>query len=380
MARGRPTTEPGTYGEISYSCHGENKIMAGVRVRLRNGKTKRIRKVGKSKAEATRRIKAAITEATAVNDTQELRTNSTIKDLVAEYIRTHDGSPNTIDVYTSTAKNHINPRLGALRINELTPATVQGFLDEYKGREATGKRARAILSDAFAMATRYGLVETNPIRETKAPKTKGRKEIRIFENNEMEIFFKMVDHYHQQEKLGRKIRAEAFPQLVRFLAGTGIRLSEALSFRIDDIDLEANPPTAIVRPTKDSGNSTRKIQLPSIAVEAVKTQLRNTQDYGGWLFPTSTGTHVDKSSAGRWLREAREDWAASEKSRGCADVSWATFHTFRKTVATLLADRVSLQAASQQLGHADDTITQHHYWRRPKNGPEVAEIINEHLN
>lgn len=379
MARGRPVIDPGTYGEIGLTPLPNGKVQANVQVRLSNGTYKRLRRVGTSTADATRKIKRAAAEATTTTDTDTLRTTSTVRELVAEWLETHEASPRSIEVYKSTAVNHIYPALGSLRLNEVRTSTVESFVRTLADRPATAKRARSVLSSAFAMAVRYDLVTVNPVRETTAPKVE-RKDVRVFEGREMPAFFAMVDNYVQGKKPGPAVRALPFPNLVRFLAGTGVRLSEALAFRKEDIDLTTTPPTATVRPTKDGGESTRVVQLPTIAVDAVKRQIAATHDFSEWLFPTSRGTHVSKSTAERWIRSAREDWKDSEKAKDWPAVDWVTFHTFRRNVATLLADRVSVQAATQQLGHADSVVTEHHYLARPKAGPAVADVLNEHLH
>lgn len=378
MARGRPVIAPGTFGEIGLTTLPNGKVQANVQVRLSNGTYKRLRRVGTSAADATRKIKRAAAEVTTTIDTDTLRTTSTIKELVTEWLDTHKASPHSIEVYKSTATNHIYPALGSLRLNEVRTSTIEAFIRQLANKPATAKRARTVLSAAFAMAVRYDLVGVNPVRETTVPKVE-RKEVRVFQGNEMAAFFAMVDNYVQGEKAGPAVRAQPFPNLVRFLAGTGLRLSEALAFKKSDIDLTATPPTAIVRPTKDGGESTRVVQLPNIAVDAVKKQIAQTHNFSEWLFPTSRGTHVSKSTAERWIRRAREDWKACDAAEDWPAVDWVTFHTFRRNVATLLADRVSVQAATQQLGHADTVVTEHHYLARPKAGPAVAEVLNEHL-
>lgn len=375
MPRGRPALEPGTHGEISYTQLEGGKVQAHTRVRLLNGETKRLRVRGKTKAEATRKVKAQAAAAVSLRDNDELRTNSTIAELVDHWLDHHDGAAGTIDVYRSTARNHITPNIGQLRLNEVRPSTMQAFLHQLEEMPATAKRARSILSSAFALAVRQDLIATNPIRDTIAPKQK-RGEVRAFEGDELATFLAMVDHYATS---GRKGRGAAFPRLVRFLVGTGVRLSEALSIRANDVDLAAETPTAIVRPTKDGGTSTRVVQLPKIAADAARDQLQDTGGTFDWLFPTSTGTHISKSTAERWIREARHEWTKAKESKGRPDVSWVTFHTMRKHVATVLSERVSVNAATQQLGHADTTVTQHHYISRPKAGPAVAQVLNDHL-
>lgn len=380
MARGRPVLPPGTLGEIGLTTLPSGKVMANAQVRLPGGTYKRLRRTGKSAADATRKLKTAATEATATSDTDELSTTSPVTALLEHWLSTHKMSDGSRDVYASTIRNHISPTIGALRLNEVTTSKLEQFIMSMESRPATAKRARSILSSAFSMAVRFDLLTSNPVRETTSPK-QTRKEPRALTDEEFATFFRMVEHYTTAGMSGRKTRAATFPVLMRFLAGTGVRLSEALRLRWDDLDLGAKPPTAVIRPTKDGGESTRVIQLPDLAAQAVRDQAASTGKVFPWVFSSGTGTHVSKSTVERWMRRAREVWAdRDEIPAGEPDVSWVTPHSFRRNIATLLADEVSLLAASQQLGHADSTITEHHYLERSKAGPPVAEVLNRKLS
>lgn len=379
MARGRPVLPVGTLGDIGLTELDNGKWMANVQVRLPNGTRKRLRRTGKTVAEAKRKLKIAAAEATATTDTDDLATTSRVTELLDYWLEHHKMSDGSRDVYASTIRNHITGTLGELRLNEVSTAKVEGLIRGLESRPATAKRARAILSSAFSLAARFDLVPSNPVRETTSPK-QIKKDPRALTDAEFATFFAMVEHYTTAGLTGRTTRAETFPLLLRFIAGTGVRLSEALRLQWADVDLKATPPTAIVRPTKDEGESTRVIQLPHIAVDAIRSQAATTGKVFPWVFPTSAGTHVSKSTVQRWMRRAREVWDEREKKPAREpDVSWVTPHTFRRDIATLLADEVSLLAASQQLGHADSTITEHHYLERSKAGPPVADVLNAKL-
>ena len=379
MGRGRPVIPPGTLGEIGTTQLEKGKWLANAQVRMPNGTYKRLRRTGNTEAEAKRNLKTAASEATTTTDTDELKTTSPVNALIEHWLSTHEMSDSSRDVYTSTINNHITKTFGEIRINEVTTAKVEKFLRTMKPRPATAKRARSILSSAFSMAVRFDLMEHNPVRETTSPK-QVRKAPRALTDAEWATFFAMIDHYTTADMSGRTSRAETFPHLMRFIAGTGVRLSEALRMRWEDIDLESKPPTAIVRPTKDGGESTRVIQLPHLAADAVQQQSNITRRIFPYVFPTGAGTYVPKSTVQRWMRRAREVWATADEAEGQTDVSWVTPHSFRRHIATLLADEVSLLAASQQLGHADSTITEYHYLERSKSGPPVAEVLNRKLD
>lgn len=69
------------------------------------------------------------------------------------------------------------------------------------------------------------------------------------------------------------------------------------------------------------------------------------------VFPLSTGTLRDPSNF-------RTQW---RKARAAIGFEWVTPHTFRRTVATRLADAEGLAAASAYLGHSNEAITAGHY-------------------
>lgn len=374
MPRGRPATPPGTHGDVTARQLDGGRWQANLRVRLLNGQTQQIRKNGATKAEAVRRAKLAAAEAAGVNDTDDLSTTSTVTALVDHYLDHLDRAAGTIEVYRSTARNHITPGIGQLRLNEATAGRLDTFLRSLA--PSTAKRARSMLSGAFGVAVRYGLVLHNPVRDTLPPKVTT-PEARALTMDELQTVRRMAQWFTTAPGHGPRPRALPFPNVLDFLAGTGVRISDALRLQWDDLNLDATPPTAVIHDVKGGGRR-RIIELPDLAAEAVRSQQRATRRTYAWVFPTGTGKPLTKSNIERWMRQAKEAWddRPADKKVGEPDVSWVTPHTFRRSVATWLNDRVSLQAASQQLGHSDSTVTEHHYLDRTTTGPEVALVLN----
>jgi integrase len=54
-----------------------------------------------------------------------------------------------------------------------------------------------------------------------------------------------------------------------------------------------------------------------------------------------------------------------------------TPHIFRKTVATLISERVDADTASQQLGHSSPSITRAFYIAKPAIAADVAHVLQE---
>ncbi|WHU45755.1 hypothetical protein QNM97_17245 [Gordonia sp. L191] len=55
---------------------------------------------------------------------------------------------------------------------------------------------------------------------------------------------------------------------------------------------------------------------------------------------------------------------------------WVTPKTFRKTVATILADEIGMEAAAEQLGHTSPEITRRHYVQRKKITGDVRHVLD----
>ncbi|MQW75379.1 tyrosine-type recombinase/integrase [Nocardioides sp. dk4132] len=57
---------------------------------------------------------------------------------------------------------------------------------------------------------------------------------------------------------------------------------------------------------------------------------------------------------------------------GCPAYDWVTFHTFRRSVATLIDREVGIDAAQAQLGHEDSDITRDFYIHKFKVAPDLT--------
>ena len=52
-------------------------------------------------------------------------------------------------------------------------------------------------------------------------------------------------------------------------------------------------------------------------------------------------------------------------------LEWVTPHTFRKTIATVIAERLGAEAAAAQLSHSSATITREFYIAKPAIDPDI---------
>jgi integrase len=165
------------------------------------------------------------------------------------------------------------------------------------------------------------------------------------------------------------------------LAATGLRRSELLALRWDDVDLDGRVLTVsssvvrlkgqgLVRQDTTKGGNARSVPLPQFAVDALHRRKagRPGPNAVGVIFPSSTGTLRDPDNFGNQWREVRE-------SLGLPDVS---SHSFRKTVATLIDDSgLSARIGADQLGRARPSMTQEVYMSRGQVHTEVAAVLDK---
>ena len=161
-----------------------------------------------------------------------------------------------------------------------------------------------------------------------------------------------------------------------------MRVGEVLALRWSDIDLDAPRPNLTISGIikSEPGNGTyrkaspksaagvRTVVLPDFAVQALCRRRRSaTANPYDAVFPTRNGTWQQVNNVKRGWRQIRQD----------TGLDWVTPHTFRKTVATLISERVSSETASQQLGHSSPAITREFYISKPAIAADVAHVLQE---
>lgn len=385
MTRGRPATPLGTWGEVNFTETKHGKYQASTYLRLHSGKTVRIRATDttKKKAETAIKIKCQERLKSEGNNSETLSTTSKTSELVDQWISQHKAAESTLKGYRSTINNHIKPALGNVRINEMNTFVIDSFLQSLS--PAVSKQARAVLTQSFAMAVRYDLRPTNPVREARVVKPTNKKKARAVTATEF-LAFRALAEFHQNSSPTKRLRAAPLLNIIDLLAATGARISELLSLKWEDVNLGSSP-TVVIRPTKDHGVSTRHVELPSFAVDALNRQKTlSPPELMTFVFSTSTGTRIGTDKAELWFRETRANWhhwegleVPGEDKPIKPDLSWVTPHSFRRTMGTLIAAANGEYIASQQLGHADTATTRRHYIESPKTAQHVASLVDAYF-
>lgn len=216
--------------------------------------------------------------------------------------------------------------------------------------DATIRNAVIPVSAALATAKRQGLIRHNPANDLALPVRE-----QIHEDDE-----------EQAKALTREQLAlvlERVPAthrlLVRLVASTGLRISEAIALQRRHLQLDGSAPRLLVRraivrgrlgPPK-SRHGRRAVPLPFSLVSQLRDHLAGLEDPSpdALVFPSQAGTPLDPDNIRtRTLKPIFEE----------AGVPWGGWHCLRHTYASLqLAGGANLLQLSRALGHHSPAFT-----------------------
>ncbi len=148
----------------------------------------------------------------------------------------------------------------------------------------------------------------------------------------------------------RKLRCRVF---LLTTYSMGLRLGEALSLQISDIDADRNR----VHIRRGKGHKDRLVPLPDLTLEALR-ELWKRHRHPHFLFPNPTGsferiqkatTHMDRGGTQQAMKQVVKECGISKK---------VSIHSLRHSYATHLLERgLSLRHIQAILGHASPTTT-----------------------
>lgn len=340
-------------GSLFQRKSGRNAGTWVAAVTMRSGK--RATRWSKSRDEA----KADLAELLRLRDAGARETGRVrLGDYLERWVsRDHSLAPSTHRKHEAAIRVHLAPRLGHLRLSELSPADVSGALGD-AGREGlhpqSVRHLRATLRRALADALRDGLVTRNVGALSRVPPVP-RTERPILDAAQAKL---LID----------STRGTRHGPLWAVLLNTGMRISEALGLVWADVTPEyVNVHRALARVDGEwtwrdtkTAKGRRHIPLTDVAREAFRAQrAQQTEDRGtastGLVFTTDRGNAIHATNL---LPKLRADLAAAGLPR-------VTIHDLRHSCATVLyAQGVPIEAISDWLGHSTTRVTADLYRHR----------------
>ena len=268
--------------------------------------------------------------------------------------------PLTMTSYRGIAKNHINPRIGAIKLQDVRGVQIQRLYNDMlrKGSSPkTIKNVGAVLHKAFSVARKQGHIQFNPCDNAELPKVE-KKEIKPLSEADIPVFL----HACSSSPMGN---AYALCLLA------GLREGECLGLSWNDVDFERGFITVrqqlqweqvagskyYIASTKSS--QIRIVAPPPLAFEYLqhertkqaRNQLRNGDVWSNpWnlVFTNEIGEHYKVSTFYKRFK-------AIGKMIGRPD---ARPHDLRHTAATVaIANGVDIKSVQSMLGHATASFT-----------------------
>ncbi len=380
----RPPMPPGAWGKIKVSKTGSGTHEASARFVHFSGRVTRIRARGQSTQAARVALVRKLQElnGTAANE-GDLTPLTTVAELAAFWLqekRVQQISSNSIKAYSSTVRNQIMPVIGERRLRDCRTSSLDRII---KDRAALGydpTMLRKVLHGMFAVAVRHDVMASNPVREV-ARISRPRREIEYLDLAQIQEVRGLIDASIRKARPGPRPTTD-LRDAVDLILGTGCRIGETGALAYSEIDLGAASPTLTVSGTiiTETGVGTfrqqwtkstagyRTLYLPPFAVEILlRRQVGNHANPHGAVFPTRRGSWRQVSNWERMWNQVVDGTA----------YSWVTFHTFRRSVATLIDREVGIEAAQAQLGHDDSAITRDFYVHKASVAPDLSRQLEK---
>jgi integrase len=312
------------------------------------GKRRRRKVHGKTKQEAQEKLREL--QGKGPGEPCKLTVAQFLTRWLENTAREHIGE-NTYERYARIVNRRIIPRLGGLRLADLTAFHIEDFYADMK-RAAVGAASRhqagMVLSTALKHAVRLRLIPANPASEVARPKRLER-EMTILTDDQVRLFLAAA-------------RRSRYYALFALAVATGMRQGELLALQWADVDFVNNTVTVrrtVVRVTgrhvvkePKTKASRRTITVPDFAMNALHEHRKKMVAKGFTDRPVFCSLQGGIMSAQN-LR--KRTFKPILQRAGLPDMR---FHDLRHTHAsTLLSKGKSIKAVSRRLGHSSVSIT-----------------------
>ena len=262
--------------------------------------------------------------------------------------------PRTRASYESLLRVHVLPRVGRLRIAEITEDDIAFVIAEMQhgGSKAwTIRTALTPLGRVLSYAARRGLIGSNPMRRLERGErpSPGRREMRILQREEINALLDATDSRYRP--------------LLATAAFTGMRLGELLGLAWQDADLNGGVIHVRKQLDRDGERVDPKtpqairdvVLMPALARLLRQHRLASPHSRPSDLvFASALGTGLDRRNV------SRRGLERAIRRAGLDDPNRPTlrFHDLRHTFASLLiAQGANVVFVARQLGHASPDIT-----------------------
>ena len=267
-----------------------------------------------------------------------------IIDEFIESLKSRQASPNTIASYERDIMQFSNYfEAQNKKIFDLTKEDMKEYinhLSEQGKSNSTISRSTASIKSLYRYLLSKNLVETNIAESIESPKV-DRKEPLILTTSEIET---LLEQPELSELKGQRDKA-----MLEVLYSTGIRVTELISLKIDDVNLT----NGYIRVKKK--NSERHIPLGNLSLKCLKDYINKVRpllirtEEEKTLFINTNGQKMTRQGYWKILKQYKEQ-AKIDKD--------ITPHTIRHSFAVhMLQNGAEIKTVQELLGHTDIAST-----------------------
>ncbi len=277
-------------------------------------------------------------------------------------------------------KNHILPAMSAYKIEKITVDICQKHVDEWAEKLKKFRMVKAYAAKVLDFAIKRGYIQINPFTHVET-RIKPKKTIAIDEKNENFYTREQLNEFlsHCEQSLHYK----SFT-LLRLLAYTGLRKSEALALTWNDLNIKENElsitkaigrgKSAKLYLKSTKTGSPRVIKIDDATIVVLKEWKRiqkqeylvlghNTMKANQLIFSNTNNEYIQPVQVQKWMYSV-------QKKHSLVKI---TPHGLRHTHCSLLFEAgASLKEVQDRLGHSDVKTTMDIYTHVTKKAQEGA--------
>jgi integrase len=308
-------------------------------------------------------------------------TRQTFEEYAREWLERQDVRPRTREIYTWALEQHLIPRLGRRRLDQISVDDVAALIAAMRRQGLKGwtiTSALRPLSIMLAQAARRGRIPVNPLTQLERgerPRHDDQRPKRILSLEEMQALLAHAD-------------SEQYRCLLELILAAGLRIGEALGLALCDLDREHSLIRVECQLDRDGQRTPLKTEESRRAIDIPPQLLRRLLALvaeRGQLFNPGALVFASRNETGLVRKVTREALKRAVKAAGLGPPA-PTLHDLRHSHASMLiALDVSVVDVQRRLGHRkpDTTLRLYaHQWkereaRRSQIGEQLGQLFDQ---
>ena len=322
---------------------------------------------------------------TEAQDGRFNRSSATLGQLLTEWLAAiePDRRPKTISEYRSKIRNHIEPTIGRLRLDQLTPQKLDRQYGAWRAKglsASTVHHLAAIIKAACNQAVKWDWIASNPVSRSTVPPLRSRPPT-------VPTPDQLLDLIAAAEAKDDHTLATA----IALAALTGARRGELVALRWSDLDLTAGTVRIARSLTVVDGEvhvgptKTHAERVVALGDAGVATLKRRNIRIVEWAAEVGVPLDADPfviSYEPRADAHAGPDYISHQFAKLCRGLGVRSrFHDLRHFSATqLVGAGVDVRTVANRLGHADASTTLRVYAHaQPEQDRDAANVLGRML-